>query len=72
MQKIRKILWAVSEKTSLPTKQPSNQATNQPINGVCKEEASLNQGIRKIKFSSSIENATANKVTTKCKKQWNL
>ena len=72
MQKIRKILWAVSEKTALPTKQPSNQATNQPINDVCKEEASLNQGIRKIKFSSSIENATANKVTTKCKKQWNL
>ena len=72
MQKIRKILWAVSEKTSLPTKQPSNQETNQPINGVCKEEASLNQGIRKIKFSSSIENATANKVTTKCKKQWKL
>ena len=25
MQKIRKILWAVSEKSALPTNQPTNQ-----------------------------------------------
>ena len=31
MQKIRKILRAVSEKTALPTNQPTNQTTNQPI-----------------------------------------
>ena len=30
MQKIRKILRAVSEKTALPTNQPTNQTTNQP------------------------------------------
>ena len=29
MQKIRKILGAVSEKTALPTNQPTNQLTNQ-------------------------------------------
>ena len=32
MQKIRKILWTVSEKTAVPTNQPTNQATNQPTN----------------------------------------
>ena len=32
MQKIRKILRAISEKTALPTnQQPTNQPTNQPI-----------------------------------------
>ena len=31
IQKIRKILRAVSEKTALPTNQPINQPTNQPI-----------------------------------------
>ena len=31
MQKIRKILRAVSEKTALPTNQPTNQPTHQPI-----------------------------------------
>ena len=30
MQKIRKILRAVSEKTTLPPNQPTNQSTNQP------------------------------------------
>ena len=30
MQKIRKILWTVSEKTAVPTNQPINQPTNQP------------------------------------------
>ena len=30
MQKIKKIIRAVSEKTALPTK-PTNQPTNQPI-----------------------------------------
>ena len=30
MQNIRKILWAVSEKTALQTNQPINQPTNQP------------------------------------------
>ena len=30
MQKIRKILRVVSEKTALPTNQPINQPTNQP------------------------------------------
>ena len=28
MEKIRKILTAVSEETALPTNQPTNQATN--------------------------------------------
>ena len=28
MQKIRKILWTVSEKTAVPTNQPTNQPTN--------------------------------------------
>ena len=32
MQKIRKIVRAVSEKTTLPTNQPSNRPTNQPTN----------------------------------------
>ena len=32
MQKIRKILGAVSEKTALPTNQPTNQQSNQPTN----------------------------------------
>ena len=32
MQKIRKILRAVSEKTALPTNQSTKQATNQPTN----------------------------------------
>ena len=31
MQKIRKIFRAVSEKTALPTNQPTNQLSNQPI-----------------------------------------
>ena len=31
MQKIRKILRAISEKTALPTNQPTNQPTTQPI-----------------------------------------
>ena len=31
MQKIRKIVWAVSEKAALPTNQPTNQLTNQLI-----------------------------------------
>ena len=31
MQKIRKILKTVSDKTALPINQPSNQPTNQPI-----------------------------------------
>ena len=31
MQKIRKILRAVSEKTALPTNQSTKQPTNQPI-----------------------------------------
>ena len=32
MQKIRKILRAVSEKTALPTYQPTNQPTNNQTN----------------------------------------
>ena len=32
MQKIRKILRAISEKTVLPTNQPTNQPTKQPTN----------------------------------------
>ena len=32
MEKIRKILRAVSEKTGLPVNQPTNQRTNQPTN----------------------------------------
>ena len=32
MQKIRKILKAVFEKTALPTNQPTNQPTNKPTN----------------------------------------
>ena len=32
MQKIRKILRAVSEKTELPTNQPTNQPNKQPTN----------------------------------------
>ena len=32
MQKIRKIVGAVSEKTALPTNQPTNRPTNQPTN----------------------------------------
>ena len=31
MQKIRKIVRAVSEKTALPTNQPTNQPTIQPV-----------------------------------------
>ena len=32
MQKLRKILWAVSDKTVLPTNQPINQPANQSTN----------------------------------------
>ena len=32
MQRIRKIVWAVFEKTALPTNQPIDQPTNQPTN----------------------------------------
>ena len=32
MQKIRKIVWDVSEKTALPTNKPTNQPTNQLSN----------------------------------------
>ena len=72
MQKIRKILLAVSEKTALPTNQPTKQPTKQPTSQlmVCaKRRHHLIKELENIKFSSSIENATANKVTTKCKKQ---